>query len=332
MATEVIMPALGMAQETGKLLTWLKAAGEAVQTGDVLFEVETDKSVSEVEAQSDGFLTDVTANPGDDVPVGQRIAMISETADDTAPIPTAAATDNKPAVPEPLPVAAETPKTHLPVAPPALNTGRVLASPKARRLASEEGLDLFDLQKMGHPQPYHVSDLTILRNLPTNAPTADIPKIASHQITAHVPNEALAAFLTRMSCEGGIALPASAVLCNFAAAAWRMVSDESEFVVGLTAIGQPDRHLIEPDRFRLSAQPKDTEKTPPAIILRDLTGSAITAMQIGAPNVPLMNIASDGAIYTLTFTFTPDQMADDAAIAFVTDFAARVADPLPYLV
>ena len=89
MATEVIMPALGMAQETCKLLNWMKAPGDAVQTGDVLFEVETDKSVSEVEAQADGFLADVTANPGDNVPVGQRVAMISDTAEDSVPARTA---------------------------------------------------------------------------------------------------------------------------------------------------------------------------------------------------------------------------------------------------
>ncbi len=77
---DVIMPALGMAQDTGKLLKWLKAPGDAVDVGDQLFEVETDKSVMEVEAQDAGFLTQVSASDGDDVPVGQVIAVISATA------------------------------------------------------------------------------------------------------------------------------------------------------------------------------------------------------------------------------------------------------------
>ena len=110
-------------------------------SGEVLFEVETDKSVSEVEAQADGFLTNVTAAAGDDVPVGQRIAIISETAEDSAPQPAPEA------APEPAP---ETePKPPAPVAapaptrtPPQTSEGRVLASPKARRLAAEAGLDL----------------------------------------------------------------------------------------------------------------------------------------------------------------------------------------------
>lgn len=325
MATEVIMPALGMAQETGKLLTWLKEPGDAVQAGEILFEVETDKSVAEVEAQADGFLTDVTASPGQDVPVGQRIAMISQTAEDSAPTPVAA--DPEPVVPEPEQAK---PSAAAPVAAAPLITDRVLASPKARRLAAEESLDLSRLQQAGHPQPYHVSDLAILRGLSGDVPAA--AQIATHQITAQVPADGVTAFLDRMASEGGITLPASAVLCNFTAAAWRSVTQENSFVLGLMCIGQSDRHLVDPDRYRLSAQPEDAGDAPVSLILRDLSGSAITSMQIGAASAPLVNVASDTATYTLTFTFTPDQMADDAAIVFVTDLTARIADPMPHLV
>ena len=97
-------------------------------------------------------------------------------------------------------------------------------------------------------------------------------------------------------------------------------------------MGQPDRTLIDPDLHRLSAQPEDQTETPPALILCDLTSSFITAMQVGVSDVPLINIASDGATYTLSLSYLPDQMADDRAIEFVTDVAARIADPLPYLV
>ena len=61
------MPMLGMAQDTGKLIAWRKAPGDAVAAGEVLFEVETDKSVSEVEAPRDGFLSHVQAAEGTDV-------------------------------------------------------------------------------------------------------------------------------------------------------------------------------------------------------------------------------------------------------------------------
>ena len=76
MAISVVMPALEMAQETGKLVSWLKKEGEQVKKGEMLLEVETDKAVVEIEAQSDGILGGVTAKTGDVVPVGQTIAWL----------------------------------------------------------------------------------------------------------------------------------------------------------------------------------------------------------------------------------------------------------------
>ena len=91
MPRDVTMPQLGMAQDAGRIVAWLKAPGDAVQKGDPLFEVETDKATMEVEAQEAGFLTSVTAAEGEDVPVGAVIARISESAGDDAPVPAAPA-------------------------------------------------------------------------------------------------------------------------------------------------------------------------------------------------------------------------------------------------
>src|SRR5437763_4030167 len=74
MAISVVMPALEMAQETGKLLAWRKKEGERVTKGEPLLEIETDKAVVEVEAPGDGILAGVTADVGAVVPVGQTIA------------------------------------------------------------------------------------------------------------------------------------------------------------------------------------------------------------------------------------------------------------------
>ena len=76
MPKEIIMPALGMAQETGILIEWFKAEGEAVTQGEPLMEIETDKAAVEIEAPVSGVLAHVTAQPGDKVPVGQTIAFI----------------------------------------------------------------------------------------------------------------------------------------------------------------------------------------------------------------------------------------------------------------
>ena len=76
MAVSVVMPALEMAQDTGKLVSWRKQEGEPVRKGEMLLEIETDKAVVEVEAAADGILAGVTAKPGDVVPVGHTIAWL----------------------------------------------------------------------------------------------------------------------------------------------------------------------------------------------------------------------------------------------------------------
>ena len=76
MAISVVMPALEMAQETGKLVSWKKKDGESVKKGELLLEVETDKAVVEIEAAGDGILGGITAQVGDVVPVGQTIAWL----------------------------------------------------------------------------------------------------------------------------------------------------------------------------------------------------------------------------------------------------------------
>ena len=77
MPKEVIMPALGMAQDEGILLRWLKKEGEMVQAGEPLMEVATDKVDVQVEAPASGVLTAVTAQEGDEIPVGQVIGLIA---------------------------------------------------------------------------------------------------------------------------------------------------------------------------------------------------------------------------------------------------------------
>src|SRR5262249_26019909 len=76
MATSVVMPALEMAQETGKIVSWLKKEGESVAKGEILLEVETDKAVVEIEATADGVLAGIKSHEGDVVPVGRTIAWL----------------------------------------------------------------------------------------------------------------------------------------------------------------------------------------------------------------------------------------------------------------
>ena len=184
MAKEVVMPALGMAQETGTLIQWLKAPGDAVTKGEPLMEVETDKATVEVEASASGVLANVTAHPGDVIPVGQTIALIlapgesvGQSAAESAVTPATAAINATPvarrmAAEHKLDLAQVKPQGasstgrlagrvqkedvlgYLAAQTPAavasaLGNGRVLASPKARRLAQERGLDLHTIGGSG---------------------------------------------------------------------------------------------------------------------------------------------------------------------------------------
>src|SRR5713226_8880330 len=135
MAKDVIMPALGMAQETGTLIRWLKAPGEVITKGEPLMEIETDKATVEIEAPASGVLVQVSAQPGDVIPVGQRIALIS-TAGESVPDALATPAYAAPAL-EPAAAAAETPPT------------AITASPLAARMATEHGVDLAEVKPAG---------------------------------------------------------------------------------------------------------------------------------------------------------------------------------------
>jgi pyruvate dehydrogenase E2 component (dihydrolipoamide acetyltransferase) len=144
------MPALEMAQETGKLVSWKKKEGDSVKKGELLLEVETDKAVVEIEASGDGVLGGITAQAGAVVPVGQTIAWLLKPGEQpptqTAPVQTGrtgAAALQMPVVEtasaagpqgDPLAVAA------------AFN---IRISPKARRLAKEHNIDITKIKGTG---------------------------------------------------------------------------------------------------------------------------------------------------------------------------------------
>ena len=136
MATEVIMPALELAQETGRILRWLKAEGDDVAKGEPLLEIETDKVTVDVEAPADGVLAGICAAEGQDVPVGETVAFVLA-AGEEVPQRTAAA--------EAVSVSAAASAT--PLAP--ARRERPLASPKARRMARDSGVDLREIVGSG---------------------------------------------------------------------------------------------------------------------------------------------------------------------------------------
>src|SRR5262245_43371365 len=147
MATSVVMPALEMAQETGKIVSWVKKQGETVAKGEVLLEVETDKAVVEIEATADGVLAGVKSQEGDVVPVGTIIAWLvapgeQPPAVEPSAAPAARATSAAPAAIE----RAQRPSQ--PVSAPVEGAAPQI-SPKARRLAKEKGVDITKIRGTG---------------------------------------------------------------------------------------------------------------------------------------------------------------------------------------
>lgn len=167
MAFSVVMPALEMAQETGKLLAWRKQEGDRVNKGEPLLEIETDKAVVEVEAPADGILAGISAQNGADIPVGQTIAWIVAPGEKPPPayaaaVPTARAKTEShvgsSAAKAPQPSAAATART----------------SPKARRLAKELGVDISNLRGSGAGGEILASDVQTAAAAPVASYSAPI--------------------------------------------------------------------------------------------------------------------------------------------------------------
>jgi pyruvate dehydrogenase E2 component (dihydrolipoamide acetyltransferase) len=166
MAFSVVMPALEMAQETGKLIAWRKKEGDTVTKGEPLLDIETDKAVMEVEAPADGILAGISVQTGADIPVGQTIAWIlapgekppAVSASPTGPLVARAKTESHAAPPAPT----ATQSSHV-------ATARI--SPKARRLAKELGVEIAKLQGSGPDGEILASDVQAAAAT-GNAPTA----------------------------------------------------------------------------------------------------------------------------------------------------------------
>src|SRR3954463_4282341 len=139
MASEVKLPRLGQGMEAGTVNKWLKSEGDTVAKGEPLFEVETDKVTQEVESDFAGALLKIVLAEGE-APVGQTIAYIGEPGEEVKAA-AAAAPEHAPEAPRAAPAPEPVSDTVVSDTS-ASNGGRVKASPLARRIARERGIDL----------------------------------------------------------------------------------------------------------------------------------------------------------------------------------------------
>ena len=174
MAHSIVMPALEMAQETGKVVAWRKKEGDPVAKGEPLLDVETNKAVVEIESPADGILAGVKAREGDVIPVGQTIAWI------------VAPGENPPAESESHETASgrrmETKTPPAPTAAAAKAPGEpsksTRISPKARRLAREHNIDLSRVRGTGSEGEILAEDVLALVASPGSQASAPAPSAA----------------------------------------------------------------------------------------------------------------------------------------------------------
>lgn len=145
MATEVRMPQLGLTMEEGTIAKWIKQEGDKINSGDILVEITTDKLSSEIESEVDGYLLKIVALEGDDIPVKGLIAIIGEEGEKVDEILAPKAQVEVKAEETDVKIEAE-------VAPKALSVtqnGRIKASPLAKKIAADLGVDLTTLEGSG---------------------------------------------------------------------------------------------------------------------------------------------------------------------------------------
>jgi pyruvate dehydrogenase E2 component (dihydrolipoamide acetyltransferase) len=170
-ATEVKLPRLGQGMESGTIVKWLKAEGEPVQKGEPLYELDTDKVTQEVEAEASGVLLRIAVREGE-VEVGRTIGVIGEEGESVAAAPSGDAPapsaekkqEEKPAAQEPKPDAEPEQASA------ATTNGRVKASPLARRIARERGLELSTISGTGPDGRIVAEDVERAQTTPGTAP------------------------------------------------------------------------------------------------------------------------------------------------------------------
>ena len=192
MATEIVMPKLGLTMESGVISAWLVEEGQEVQKGQALLEIATDKVTMEVEAQADGILRKIMVSAGQEVPVSTTIGVIAAADEDIGSFVAAAPSDPAPSPPASAPAAAPpptpAPPTPTPQAPTlaADSAGRRphKTSPKARKIAAEHGLDLVGVNGSGPGGRIVSADVLALveqaRSAPAIAP--DLAPVAEGRI------------------------------------------------------------------------------------------------------------------------------------------------------
>ena len=346
MAHEVFMPALGMTQDTGRLVKWHKSIGEKVSKSEIIMEVETDKSTMEVEAGSDGFVAEILAEEGEDIPVGDIIAIITS---DGVP-----RKSNKKEISEKVKEAKENPSQTEPkidnkdqsgkvaVRP---TTERILASPKAKVYAQKQGISLIDLRNSGVNEPYHFSDVLKFSKEPETLSPRTSSKMGglnsknqgfSGILVAEVEEDAFLEILDDLELHNN----SGVIFSCFASAAYRSTlgAPKGSIIVECRNATEAVRNLKDPDLtgFREAIENDDLIVDKPNIIVRDLTSSYINSVQpVVSENLEIWvtrKKVTNGFILVFTLGYNSGDITSSQAILILERLVTRVNMPLYHLI
>ncbi|MCY4459059.1 MAG: hypothetical protein OXC26_01455 [Albidovulum sp.] len=340
MRHEVTMPQLGMAQDSGKLVAWMKSIGDTVEADEALMEVETDKATMEVPAGRSGVLAEILADAGADVPVGDLIAVISDEASPAARAPEPgidgteqpSPAESKSAPPAAVARESAGKKDLTPVAAGAVpgvpksgaGSGRILASPKAKRLASELGVDLRALLRRGVSEPIHALDVESASSAAVSIPSSFAAVAASDAF------DELLKFLRN----GGFSLSASLVWASFVAGALRAAGIlEGDISVYCRDFGVDAREFVcrNADLVRLTAV-EPSGAGPADIAVTNLTGTRFSSFASGRGDLPHLVVAArNEGVFCLSLQFEERDMPVEAAAEFLEELMKRVENPVRHL-
>jgi pyruvate dehydrogenase E2 component (dihydrolipoamide acetyltransferase) len=189
MATEIKLPRLGQGMESGTIVKWLKSEGEHVEKGEPLYELDTDKVTQEVEADASGVLLKIAVSEGE-VEVGKTIAVIGEEGEDVAVSGNGAQPKETPAAKEAKetderPAEADSSRDQVAGPVQTRDGGRIKASPLARRIARERGIDLAQIRGTGPEGRVVAEDVERAATAPAApSPVRDAGQVEVRQLTS----------------------------------------------------------------------------------------------------------------------------------------------------
>lgn len=345
MSHDVTMPQLGMTQDSGVILSWNKSLGDEVAVGDVLMEVETDKATVEVEATEAGFLVEIRADAGSDIPVGETVAVISENADDVGVAPAPAAEINS-AAPDQFPPEikiADSPTKTVSAIPQAKIEaqqvgGKILASPKAKVEAKERGVELSDLVQQGIGQPIHFKDVVDYKPIAPSISVTSVPH--NNEITFTILRSNVAEFIDHLNQQSGKDITVGHLWRMFVSGALRAVRSSDEHMdlyCRFAAAGMDPFTSINADQVLLSAQNAVDDASENAsqldVSIYDYSTTSISDLKFSnsAAHIALY-ITSKSKKKLKIKVLSPDHILPaDQMLLFIDELNARLNNPLGFI-